>query len=53
MARSVVQIEINTMNKVLELLGSMPYNQVAGLVEEIKSSSEVVSLEEAETETEE
>ena len=50
--KSVVQVEIDTLNRVLDLLGSMPYNQVAALVQDLRENSKVVQIEETvETET--
>jgi len=44
--KTIVQVEIDAMNRVLDLLGSMPYNQVAGLVADLKENSKVIQVEE-------
>lgn len=50
--KSIVQVEIDTLNRVLDLLGSLPYNQVAALVQDLRENSKVVQIEETvETET--
>ena len=50
MEDKVVLVEVETMNKVLALLGSMPYNQVAELVNEIQQNTSVVDRPEADAE---
>ena len=52
---TVVQVPVESMNRVLALLGSMPYNQVAEIVEDLRANSQLVSVgeEEAEEATEE
>lgn len=45
--KTVVQVEIESINRVLDLLGSLPYSQVAGIIADLKENSQVVQVEEA------
>ena len=38
----VAKLPLETMNKVLGVLGNMPYGQVADLIQEVRQSTEVV-----------
>ena len=38
----VVLVEVETMNKILGVLGSMPYNQIADLLAEIQAKTQVI-----------
>lgn len=38
----VVLVEVETMNKILGVLGSMPYNQIADLLSEIQAKTQVI-----------
>ena len=38
----VAKLPLDTMNKVLNVLGNMPYAQVADLIQEVRQQTEVV-----------
>lgn len=38
----VAKLPLDTMNKVLSVLGNMPYGQVADLIQEVRQETEVV-----------
>jgi len=48
----VVLIEIDTMNKILAVLGAMPYNQVSELVAEIQNNTNIIDRPSGEAEAE-
>ena len=48
----VVLIEVDTMNKILAVLGAMPFNQVSELIAEIQNNTNVVDRPSGEAETE-
>ncbi len=39
----VAKLPLDTMNKVLNLLGSMPYGQVAEIIQEVRASAQIVN----------
>lgn len=47
------KLPLETMNKVMQLLGTLPYSQVAELITEVRASVTVETTEDAEGATEE
>lgn len=47
---TVAKLPLDTMNKVLNVLGNMPYAQVAELIAEVRQSTQVVEEPDAEPE---
>lgn len=47
----VAKLPLETMNKVLGVLGNLPYGQVAELIQEVRQSTQVVEEPEADGET--
>lgn len=41
----VAKVPLETMNKILNVLGGMPYGQVAELIQEVRSNTQVVTEE--------
>jgi len=39
----VAKLPLETMNKVLNLLGGMPYGQVAELIQEIRANAQILN----------
>lgn len=46
----VAKLPLDTMNKVLNVLGNMPYGQVADLIQEVRQNTQVIDEPEAEAE---
>jgi len=44
----VAKLPLDTMNKVLNVLGNMPYAQVADLIQEVRQQTDVVEESEPE-----
>lgn len=44
--KNVAQIDIDTLNKVMGLLGDMPYSKVFELIAEIQKNTKIVQVEE-------
>ena len=46
----VAKLPLDTMNKVLNVLGGMPYGQVAELIQEVRQNTQIVVEDEGEQE---
>ena len=49
----VAKLPLDTMNKVLNVLGGMPYGQVAELIQEVRQNTQIVVEDDKQEETKE